>query len=1070
MAQHLFTLGKFWKIAILLLISIPLLLFGFAFFYVYQNQTEIVQTELEIINQKYQGEMSIGSTQLAPFKNFPYLSISVRDVEVKEEKTANAATILQLDELYIGLDLLDLVKGKIDIKKLLIEDGVFNMVLHEDGSNNLARAFAMESDTSASEPLHVHLKAIELKNISIKKIDESKILEVQSTIFWAKGGFESSETKTAAHIDTEFELNIIENSDTTYIKHKQFEFHTDIELNEGTGLLTIAPSALIMESAEFELSGKVDTKNNMDLNLEIKGNKPNFDLFMAFAPTELIPVLRRYENAGKIYFNAKVEGPSALGYNPYFEVNFGASEAFLENTTYGRRVDNMGFEGYFTNGAEHDLTTMEFAMENMTAKLGQGDFKGAVSFKNFESPEIDMSLEAQFDLDFIAEFLNLSDYKNASGTVDLSMRFHDIIDIDEPEKALEDLNQAYYSELTIKNLQVESDGLPAPLKKLDAHLIMEGKRAALDLFELQIGESDLSMSGYVNDLPAIVHQTANKVKAHLDIKSERLNIAELSGYKKNDTLGVNEQIEDLVLGLSFESTAKDLGTYEYLPKGEFFIDSLHARLQQYPHELHDFQVDLLIDENDLSIKNFIGYIDDSDFKLNGKAHNYAFWMQDTLDGDVELDLGLESKRLRLEDIFSYRGENYVPEDYRHEAFDDLKLHFTSKMHYTPSGLQTIHVNLDQLDARMLMHPMRLKNASGRFQYEEDQLHVEGLHAELGRSIFNVDMNYYLGEDSLQNEIKNQLRLTTNYIDFDQLTNFNPNPPQNEVEKSTSGTEDVAAHAEAYNLYELPFSDMDFDVEIGHFIYHRLDIQDIKAKLRTTRNHYLYVESMSMYAAGGNISMNGYFNGSNPKRIYLKPNLQLKNVDLDRLLFKFENFGQDAIVSENLHGQLTASITGNIRVYPDFVPDLDQSKIHMDVIAINGRLENYDYMLMLSDYFGDKNLNNVRFDTLQNHIDVVNGVVTIPNMTIESTLGHMEISGKQDMDDNIEYYVRIPWSIVMKAASNRLFGSKKEEKELAEEDEIIEVDPNDKVRYLNLKITGTLDDFKILPGRDKKNKK
>ena len=218
-------------------------------------------------------------------------------------------------------------------------------------------------------------------------------------------------------------------------------------------------------------------------------------------------------------------------------------------------------------------------------------------------------------------------------------------------------------------------------------------------------------------------------------------------------------------------------------------------------------------------------------------------------------------------------------------------------------------------------------------------------------------------------------------------------------------------------------------------------------------------------------MKGYFNGSNPERIYLKPNLKLENVDLDRLLFKFENFGQDAIVSENLHGQLTATISGNIRVYPDFVPDLDQSEVHLDVMALNGRLENYDYMLMLSDYFGDKDLTNVRFDTLQNHIDVVNGVVSIPNMTIESTLGHMEISGKQDMkDDHIEYYIRIPWSMVKQASASRLFGKKKQAgEERTEADEIVEVDPNDKVRYLNLKVTGTLDEFKIRPGRDKKRK-
>ena len=69
-----------------------------------------------------------------------------------------------------------------------------------------------------------------------------------------------------------------------------------------------------------------------------------------------------------------------------------------------------------------------------------------------------------------------------------------------------------------------------------------------------------------------------------------------------------------------------------------------------------------------------------------------------------------------------------------------------------------------------------------------------------------------------------------------------------------------------------------------------------------------------------------------------------------------------------------------------VPDINQSDIHIDMSVLDGRLENYDYMLMLSDYMGDKDLTSVRFDTLENHMDITNGELNIPAMTIESTLG------------------------------------------------------------------------------------
>lgn len=1071
MKKPLYKRRKFWRNLLVLLVLLSFFVFGVFLVYVYQNRESIVQTEIDTINREYRGEISVGATHLAPFKNFPYISIRVENIKFLESKEPGAGSILEVEDIYLGLDLRDLLAGQIAIKKLSVENGFFEMVLHEDGTDNLSNAFSTEPDTTASEPLHVHLETIELKNFDLRKKDESNGLDVQTQIYWAQGGFKSKDDSIAAHLDAEFELNIIKQEDTTFVRNKQFELHTDLAWSEKTGILNIAPSVINMQKAEFELTGEVDTKNHMDLDLQIKGRKSNFDLLIAFAPNELSPILSRYENAGNIYFNVKLQGPAAIGYDPYFDVNFGASEAFLENTDYGRRVDDMGFEGHFTNGEKRNPSTMEFSMKNMTARLGQGDFKGSVRILNFNEPEIDMTVDAAFNLDFIAEFLNLSDYKNASGSVDLQMKFHDIIDLDHPEKALENLNQAYYSELSVKDLKVNSTKLPAPLKSLNAHVVMNGKKAELNEFDLKLGDSDLSVKGYLSDLPAVIHQSALPITAHLDIQSDQIDLAQITGFAEGDSVGVNERLRDLTLGLSFNSTARDLARFKYLPRGEFFVDSFHVKLEHYPHELHDFHVDIAIDENDLQIKDFTGYIDDSDFDFNGYVYDYAFWMQDSLVGNVSLDLGLESNRLRLEDIFTYQGKNYIPEDYRHEELKDLKVHLASQMNYRSTGLHSIDVKLDQFDAKMHLHPMRFQDLSGRFHYEDGQLLLDDFHAKLGRSVFNVDMAYYLGKDSMAQQKENYLNLKTNYIDFDQLTNFNlesksadQQSNQKENQKAEPTTEDVAEHAEAYNLYELPFTNMSFDVEIDHFIYHRLDVRNIKAILRTTEDHYLYVDTLSMKAAGGNISMNGYFNGSNPKRIYLKPHLKIENVDIDKLLFKFENFGQDAIVSENLHGQISAVITGNIRIYPDFVPDLDQSELHMDVMALNGRLENYDYMLMLSDYFGDKNLRSVRFDTLQNQLDIIDGVLTIPNMTIESTLGHMQISGRQDMNDNIEYYVRIPWSLVKQGAINRVFGSKKKDDEEMSEDEIVEVDPNKKIRYLNLKITGTLDEFKIRPGK------
>ncbi len=1187
---------KFWKRLVLLCILLPILLFGISIIIVYRTQGDLIQREVDVLNKTHKGLIEIGDTHINPFKHFPYVSVKVDSVQLYESKEEDASLILDVADIYVGFNLWDIVEAKYDVQKLLVEDGFFNIVKHEDGSFNIENALAAPSENVVEEePLDIHLKDVELKNIDIHKLDEESNLDIETYIYWAKSGIKTVEHEIEAHIDTEFELNIIEGQDTSFINHKHFEFHTDILFNNLTGLLEIAPSRIKMENGDFKVQGTVETEKDMTLDLHVNGTKPNFDMLIAFAPEDLIPTLESYNNAGEFYFNADVVGPAANGAMPFIDVTFGANEAFLENVNVRKKVDNLGFKGHFTNGLEKSLESMEFSIEDFRSKLEEGNFVASLVVKNFVEPDVDLELNTDFNLEFLTQFFNVSDIENVSGRVKLDMRFHDIIDLEYPEKALNELNQAYYSELNIEGLHLESPILPVPIDSFDMHLAMNGKKGVLDLFELTMGATDLSIKGFVSDLPAIVHHTDKPVDAELEISSSLLDLSELTGFSKDDSIGldeqikdfglqlmmkssaraitesqylpegefvieglhaqlkhfphelhdfhgkftidstqleiddftgyvdnsdfhfngnirgygalmkdtlsgslnantpieanlvmtadlldiaeltgfsvgdstgIDEQIEDFSIQMKFNSTANGLREFEYIPRGEFFIEGLHAQLKHYPHELHDFHADIVIDDRDLEIIDFTGYIDKSDFHFNGNIHDYGFWMKDTLQGDVNLDIGLNADLLKLEDIFSYQGENFVPEDYRHEEFENLKLHFNGAMHYKDHGLHSIDIDLDQFEAKMHVHPMRFEDFSGRFHYEDEHLIVENMHGEIGRTLFDIDMNYYLGKDESIKLRDNHFGLKANYIDFDQLFAFNANPSKaSKTPKTlTPTTKDVESHSSAFNIYKLPFTDMSFDIDVEHFIYHHIDLQNIQSRLRTTHDHYIYVDTINLNAAGGQFAMSGYFNGSDPDHIYLKPKLNITKANVDQLLFKYENFGQDEMISKYIHGQLSADITGNIRVYPDMVPDIDQSEIHMDVELLDGRLENYEPVQMLSDYLGDKDLSSIRFDTLQNHMDITSGTITIPQMIIESTLGHYEISGEQSIDGDLEYYVRIPWNIIKKGARNKLFGTKKTNTEEVGDDKIIEKDPKSNTKYLNLRIKGTLDDYDIKMGK------
>ena len=130
------------------------------------------------------------------------------------------------------------------------------------------------------------------------------------------------------------------------------------------------------------------------------------------------------------------------------------------------------------------------------------------------------SVISNFKLDFLAKFFNIEDLKDLSGDLELTMNFHDIIDLEHPEKSIEKLNESYFTELKVTNLSFKTPDFHLPLKDLDLYAVMDGHEAKIEYFDVLFGNSDLHINGKVEDLPAIIHHTNKDVLSQLEIRSK----------------------------------------------------------------------------------------------------------------------------------------------------------------------------------------------------------------------------------------------------------------------------------------------------------------------------------------------------------------------------------------------------------------------------------------------------------------------------------------------------------------------------------------------------------------------
>ena len=1044
---------KFWIRSTIALFLIPIILSTVLASALYWKQDRVVQELIDNFNNDFKAHVKIKESHISPFENFPFISIDLEELTLYENETNENVHILDIHDVYIGFNIWDIVSGNMEIKSILLNNGSINLVQHKDGRFNITDALTAKKEIkNPKEEFHLNLKSINLKNIDINKLNESNGMYFDLLINEAQSNFKTINDDVQMFLDSKFIVTYIDNGDTTFIHNKHLSVHTEIDYLAKEEILKIIPSQITLEGSVFNIQGTIDFANDMFLDIIFKGEKENFDLLIAFAPPEIMATLKQYNNKGRVFFNGAILGKSINGYTPKIDALFGCTEAFVENTSNHKKLDNLEFTGHFSNGDKRDPSSMEFSIADFSVNPEAGNFKADLNVTNFLEPNINLKLISDFKLDFLAKFLNLNDLQNLSGDVQLTMNFHDIIDLDKPQNCIEKLNESYFSELKVTDLSFKTPDFHLPLKDLDLYAVIDGHEMRIEYLDVLFGNSDLHINGLVNDLPAILHHTDKDVLTQLEISSNYLDLLELSSSTSDTVQGINEFISNMKLGISFKAPAKNFTESTNLPIGSFFINDFHAQLKNYPHNFTDFHADIIIEEDNLKLIDFSGAIDESDFHFNGGLTHYDMWFKDHPQGDTKVEFNLTSKMLQLKDIFSYGGENFVPEDYRHEEFDELKIQGFAKLHFKEK-LHSTDVTFDVFDAKMKIHHLRLEDFGGRLHFENSDLRVENFRGTLGKSDFLINAGLTFGTDTLLKNRDNFISLKSTKLDFDQLFIYK--------EPDSLYAASPQKHEEGFNIYKDPFPNLKVDIEIKDLNYHLYKMKNFEGSFRIQPDHYIYVDTLSLNAAGGNIKMNGYFNGSNPNLIYFSPKLKISGVDLDKLLVKFENFGQDYLVSENLHGKISGDLWGKIHIHKDLVPIIDDSEIHLDFKVLSGKLENFGPMEDLAEYFADKNVAKIIFDTLQNHIDIKYGVLSIPKMKINTSLGFVEVSGIQQKDFSYEYYLRVPWKMVTKAGASKLFGKKSGESiKPNEEDAIMYLEEGKNIRYVNIQIKGNTEDCQI----------
>ena len=258
-----------------------------------------------------------------------------------------------------------------------------------------------------------------------------------------------------------------------------------------------------------------------------------------------------------------------------------------------------------------------------------------------------------------------------------------------------------------------------------------------------------------------------------------------------------------------------------------------------------------------------------------------------------------------------------------------------------------------------------------------------------------------------------------------------------------------------NTEAAPFT---WPVNWNHTLSLRIDTLQYKTFRANNLKANLNLQSSNLYLRGLQFTaLNGECLGqgqwlNNQGEQQISASFSLGNVNVQELFKQFNNFGQSSLIYQNIEGSLFADVSVKSKLKNDLSLDLPSLLVQTSLNLEKGRLRNFEPLKPLATFIDMNELNDIRFATLSNQIEIKNETIYIPEMSIRSNALDLNLSGTHAFNQTIDYRFNLLMRDLL-ANKFKIFKSRRQ-------DDYGDIQETESTARIYLKMTGTMDQAKI----------
>lgn len=539
-----------------------------------------------------------------------------------------------------------------------------------------------------------------------------------------------------------------------------------------------------------------------------------------------------------------------------------------------------------------------------------------------------------------------------------------------------------------------------------------------------IGEVDLEVNGSVRNLDKgmqfDLHSSGDAVGLD-DAMSilpsgvkENLEVYDVSGTLTYDlkVIGPSSNTQSPAIQLDFSvgggeasHNGVDLadlnvkGTYvnksKAYPAGALDIESFTGALEGGPVKA------------DLKLINFSKPTIDLNLELAGELADYTSWLQmDTVeqaDGNINANISLKG-------TFKDLANPTEGELSRVQAKGAIKLEKAG------IKLQSVKYGVTQLEGLVTVN-------NDNWSFEKLTCVYGSSDIEATGTIANA-LHFFLLEEG---KLKLDFDLKANLVELEEIlssTEDSDDPYELRISKQISGT---------------------IRATVEELVFDQFSAQNIETTLHF-HDGMIEGKNTKLLALGG--ILEGEYNVSGHDEVFFGCDAKLTGVDVERMFYEFNNFGQEMITDNHLKGRADAVIHFVSLWNSSLEVDLDKIVATVELDIRDGRLKDYTPLEDLGSYIEVEELMDVKFSRLQQTVMIKDQNIYIPKTAISSSALNLVLSGEHAFNNEINYQFVVRLRDVL---------GKKARKKKKENNEFGIVEDDGLYTKLFLKMTGTVDD-------------